>query len=69
MYTSRERVSPPSFSGERTLKNNITFDVDSKIKQYEFKFKELKVAFRDRVILQAGITVSRILDNIKNLCE
>jgi len=44
-------------------------DVDSKIKQYEDKLKELKMAFQDRAILQTGITVSRIMDNIENLSE
>ena len=44
-------------------------DVDSKIKQYEDKFKELKMAFQDRAILQTGITVSRIMDNLESLGE
>jgi len=44
-------------------------DVDSKIKQYEDKLKELKMAFQDRAILQAGITVSRIMDNLESLGE
>jgi hypothetical protein len=43
--------------------------VDSKIKQYEDKFKELKMAFQDRAILQTGITVSRIMDNLESLGE
>jgi hypothetical protein len=44
-------------------------DVDSKIKQYEDKLKELKMAFQDRAILQTGITVSRIMDNLESLSE
>lgn len=42
-------------------------DVDSKITQYEDKFKELKIAFQNRLILQTGITVSRIFDNLDSL--
>jgi hypothetical protein len=42
-------------------------DVDSKIKKYEDKFKELKMAFQDRAILQTEITVSRIMDNLEGL--
>jgi hypothetical protein len=44
-------------------------DVDSKIKQYEDKLKELKMAFQDRAILQTGITVSRIMHNLESLGE
>jgi hypothetical protein len=44
-------------------------DVDSKIKQYEDKFKDLKMAFQDRAILQTRITVSRIMDNLESLGE
>ena len=44
-------------------------DVDSKIKQYEDKFKELKMAFQDGAILQTAITVSRIFDNLERLGE
>jgi hypothetical protein len=44
-------------------------DVDSKIKQYKDKLKELKMAFQDRTILQTGIAVSRIMDNLKSLGE
>ena len=44
-------------------------DVDSKIKQYEDKLKELKMAFQDRTILHTGITVSRIMDNLESLGE
>ena len=44
-------------------------DVDSKIKQYEDKFKELKTGFQDGAILQTAITVSRIFDNLERLGE
>ena len=44
-------------------------DVDSKIKKYEDKLKELKMVFQDRAILQTGITVSRIMDNLESLGE
>jgi hypothetical protein len=43
--------------------------VDSKIKQYEDKFKELKLAFQDYTILQTGITVSRMMGDLENLGE
>jgi len=42
-------------------------DVDSKIKQYEDRFKELKMAFQDRAILQTGIAVSPIFDSLDSL--
>jgi hypothetical protein len=44
-------------------------NVDNKINQYADKFNELKMAFQDRAVLQTGITVSRIFDNIENLGE
>jgi hypothetical protein len=44
-------------------------DVDSKITQYENKFKELKAAFQDRAILQTEITVSRMMGNLESLGE
>jgi hypothetical protein len=58
-----------SLAGERALKNSFMSDVDNKIKQYEDKLKELKMAFQDGVILQTGITVSRIMDNLESLGE
>ena len=61
--------SIPSLPGKRTLKNSFMSDVDSKIKQYEDKFKELKMAFQDGAILQTAITVSRIFDNLERLGE
>ena len=42
-------------------------DVDSKIKQYEDKFDELKSAFQDRAILQTEIVVSRMFGNLNSL--
>jgi hypothetical protein len=56
-------------SGERALKNSFMSDVDSKIKQYEDKFKELNMAFQNRVILHTGLTVSHIFDNVESLGE
>jgi hypothetical protein len=44
-------------------------NVDNKISQYEDKFKELKMAFQERAILQTEITVSRIFDNLKDVGE
>ena len=54
------------FSGKRLLEN-ILSDADDKIKQYEDKFRELKLAFQERAVLRGGITVMRILDVVKNL--
>ena len=42
-------------------------DVDSKIKQYEDKFKELKSAFQNHATLQTEIIVSRMFSNLNNL--
>jgi len=42
-------------------------DADSKIKQYEDKFNELKSAFQDRAILQTEIIVSRVFGNLNSL--
>src|SRR6266550_1375217 len=55
-----------SLPGERTLKNSFMSDVDSKIKQYEDKFNELKSDFQDRAIIQTEIIVSRIFGNLSN---
>jgi hypothetical protein len=44
-------------------------NADSKTKQYEDKFKELKMAFQDRAILHTVITVSRVFDHLDNLGE
>jgi hypothetical protein len=46
---------------------NLVSTVDGKIKQYEDKFKELKVVFQERAVLETEITVLRILDNVDNL--
>jgi hypothetical protein len=63
-------ISPlPSLPGKRALKNSFLSDVDGKITQYEGKFKELKMAFQDRTILQTGITVSRTFDTVGSLGE
>ena len=53
-----------SLPGERTLKNSFMSNVDTKIKQYEDKFNELKSALQDRAILQTEIIVSRVLGNL-----
>jgi hypothetical protein len=64
------RISPLSLlPGKRALKNSFMSTVDSKIKQYEDKFKELKLAFQDHAILQTGITVSRIMGDLESLGE
>jgi hypothetical protein len=46
---------------------NLVSDVDNKMRQYEDKFKELESAFQERAVLQTGITVLRILDNVENI--
>jgi hypothetical protein len=55
----------PLFTGKRTVKN--TFSSDDKIKAYEDKFKELKIAFQDRAVLYTEISVSRILGTVESL--
>jgi len=65
-YFIRDYAMRKSF-WERALKNSFMTYVDSRIKQYEDKFKELKMAFQDCTILQTGITVSRIMDNLESL--
>ena len=42
-------------------------DVDSKIKEYEDKFNELKSAFQGRAILETEIIVSRMFSNLNSL--
>ena len=44
---------------------HIFSDADNKIKQYEGKFKELKLAFQERAVLQTEITVLRILNVVE----
>ncbi|KIM86900.1 hypothetical protein PILCRDRAFT_815342 [Piloderma croceum F 1598] len=65
-YFIRDYAKIKSF-WERALKNSFMSNVDVKIKQYEDKFQELKMAFQDRAILQTGITVSRIMDNLERI--
>jgi hypothetical protein len=70
LCTSRRNVLPlTSLPGKRALNNSLTSTIDSKIKQYEDKFKELKLAFQDHAILQTGITVSRIMGDLESLGE
>jgi hypothetical protein len=42
-------------------------DIDSKIKHYEDKFAELKLAFQGHSLIQTEINVSRILNNLDSL--
>jgi len=51
------------------LKNSFMLEIDSKVREYEDKFKELKMAFHDWVYIQTGITVSDFFDNIESLSE
>jgi hypothetical protein len=44
-------------------------DTDSRIKQYEAKFQELKLAFQGRAVLQTELTVLRILDSVDHIGE
>jgi len=70
LHTSRGRVSTLYLlSGKRALGNSVMSTVDSKIKQYEDKFKELKLAFQDYTILQTGITVSRMMGDLESVGE
>jgi hypothetical protein len=69
LHLSRKSLTVSPLAAERAFKNSFMSDVDSKIKQYEDKFKDLKMAFQDRAILQTGITVSRIMDNLESLGE
>jgi hypothetical protein len=55
-------------AGKRTV-NNFISDTDCRIKQYEAKFNELKLAFQGRAILQTQITVLRILDSVETIGE
>ncbi|KIM85063.1 hypothetical protein PILCRDRAFT_817902, partial [Piloderma croceum F 1598] len=64
-YFIRDYAMNKSF-WKRALKNSFMSDVDSKIKQYEDRLKELKMAFQDRAILQTGITVSRMMDTLQS---
>ncbi|KAF8726639.1 hypothetical protein AX14_007619 [Amanita brunnescens Koide BX004] len=65
-YFIRDYATNKNF-WERALKNSFLSDIDSKIKKYEDKFKELKMAFQDHAVLRTGITVSRIFDNLDSL--
>jgi hypothetical protein len=44
-------------------------DVDSRIKQYVDKFKEIKMVFQQRASLQTVIIVSRVMENVESLGE
>jgi hypothetical protein len=55
-------------AGKRTVKNLIS-DTNSRIKEYEAKFNELKLAFQGRAILRNKITVLLILDNVETIGE
>ncbi|KIM87374.1 hypothetical protein PILCRDRAFT_814882 [Piloderma croceum F 1598] len=65
-YFIRDYATNKNF-WERALRNSFMSDVDSKITQYTDKFKELKMAFQDRAILQTEIIVSRIFGNLECL--
>lgn len=56
----------PVIPGERTVKNFMT-DTDDRIKKYETKFQELKLAFQGHAIVQTEITVLRILNTVDNI--
>ncbi|KAN0102501.1 hypothetical protein V8E52_011886, partial [Russula decolorans] len=51
---------------ERTLKH-LGSDVDSKVIQFEAKFKKLQLALQARAVVHTEITVLRILDVVNNL--
>jgi hypothetical protein len=54
--------------GQRTVKNFMS-DTDNRMKQYEAKFEELKLAFQGRAVLQTELTVLRILDSVDHIGE
>jgi len=54
------------YPGKRLIKNALS-NVDDKIKQYENKFRNLKLAFQERAVLQIEITVFRVLDVVESL--
>jgi hypothetical protein len=49
------------------MKNVV--DVDSKVKQYQESFNNLKLALQQRVVTYTEITVLRVLDAVGDLCE
>lgn len=53
--------------GKQALENTFNKTVDSKIREYENKFRDLKDAFQGRAVLQTEITVSRILGIVDSL--
>ena len=53
--------------GKRTVGNTLSRTADTKIQEYESKFKNLKDAFQGRAVLQTEITVSRILGIVDSL--
>ncbi|KAN0107633.1 hypothetical protein V8E52_009952, partial [Russula decolorans] len=64
-YFIRDYAKTKSFL-ERTGKHLVS-DVDSKVKQYEAKFSELKSALQASGVVHTEITVLRILDVMNNL--
>ena len=43
-------------------------DVDIKVKQYQVKFNELRLALQERAVIHTEVTVLRVLDVIGGLC-
>ncbi|KIM89362.1 hypothetical protein PILCRDRAFT_2588 [Piloderma croceum F 1598] len=66
-YFIRDYTINKSF-WSRTVKN-FTSDADNRIKRYEAKFLELKLAFQGRALIHTEITVLCILDNVENIAE
>ncbi|KIM84510.1 hypothetical protein PILCRDRAFT_385176 [Piloderma croceum F 1598] len=66
-YFIRDYAINKSF-WKRSVKDFIS-DTDSKIKQYETKSQELKLAFQRRAILQTEITVLCILNSVDTIAE
>ena len=62
-------LTTSSLQGERAFDNSCLSGYSNKITEYEDKFKSLKMAFQDRAILQTGIAVFRIFDNVEHLGE
>jgi hypothetical protein len=53
--------------GKRAVENTFSQTVDTKIQDYESKFKNLKDAFQGRAVLETEIIVSRMLGTVTSL--
>jgi hypothetical protein len=51
------------------MAKNLISDTNNRIKQYEDKFHDLKLAFQGKAILQTEIIIFRISDSINDIGE